>query len=567
MLPTSGGTMTGNLTLQGTPDPLTIPAGATDGYVLTSDADGNASWAEAPGASGGMANPMTASGDMIKGGSSGTPQPLHIGSTGQVLTVSSGAPAWEALPAATTGAEGVVQLAGDLSGSASAPVVAKIQSTAISAPDGNAAHYLSATGAWTAPAGGGGSGLGGVTLSGTPAAGDTVVAASSSAASWQGVWGTRPEWFGTIGTGSDGAIINEAISAIAAGSSPGPLVLTGVYSLEETLSFTTGITGVQVVGMGQMNRQTGPPNSFAGAYIQPSSSFPATGEALITVGTSGDSATNPCGLKLIGVCLDGTTSAGTAVTGCIGVQITDTADVHLNECFLANFDRTGGTGYAIQVIGTASGTCYGFQMMNSQISNCAYGLYTAGAGATDMRLSGNLWHSSTYQLTAGGTIGSVSGGGGGLQIINDHFAYPGATEGYHLSMGSAAGDSMITGCYFDKSGVSLVPVQLATAKVVMCSCHFLAETGCTAASLVSVSTADQELSFNSNQMNGNASSVVSLLQFTNTGITTALTGGSYSANVIYSAPSATAVLTGSGGAAIAAASSASVYVQGNIICT
>lgn len=39
---TSGDSMTGNLTLLGTP-PLTMPAGADTGYVLTTDANGNVS--------------------------------------------------------------------------------------------------------------------------------------------------------------------------------------------------------------------------------------------------------------------------------------------------------------------------------------------------------------------------------------------------------------------------------------------------------------------------------------------------------------------------------------------
>jgi hypothetical protein len=45
---------------------------------------------------GGMSNPMTTAGDLIQGGSSGTPQRLAVGSNGQVLTVVSGAPAWAA---------------------------------------------------------------------------------------------------------------------------------------------------------------------------------------------------------------------------------------------------------------------------------------------------------------------------------------------------------------------------------------------------------------------------------------------------------------------------------------
>ena len=46
------------------------------------------------GGGGGMTNPMTTAGDTIYGGASGTPERLAIGSSGQVLTVTSGKPAW-----------------------------------------------------------------------------------------------------------------------------------------------------------------------------------------------------------------------------------------------------------------------------------------------------------------------------------------------------------------------------------------------------------------------------------------------------------------------------------------
>jgi hypothetical protein len=58
-------------------------------------------------ASGGFINPMTSAGDLIDGGTGGAAQRLGIGSSGQVLTVSGGAPAWEtpspALPLTTLG--------------------------------------------------------------------------------------------------------------------------------------------------------------------------------------------------------------------------------------------------------------------------------------------------------------------------------------------------------------------------------------------------------------------------------------------------------------------------------
>jgi hypothetical protein len=49
----------------------------------------------------GMTNPMTTTGDTIYSSSGSTPARLGIGSTGQVLTVSGGIPAWTTLPAAS----------------------------------------------------------------------------------------------------------------------------------------------------------------------------------------------------------------------------------------------------------------------------------------------------------------------------------------------------------------------------------------------------------------------------------------------------------------------------------
>ncbi len=49
----------------------------------------------------GMINPMTDNGDVIIGGAHGEPQRLNIGVSGQVLTVSSGAPAWKTIPVQT----------------------------------------------------------------------------------------------------------------------------------------------------------------------------------------------------------------------------------------------------------------------------------------------------------------------------------------------------------------------------------------------------------------------------------------------------------------------------------
>jgi hypothetical protein len=51
---------------------------------------------------GGMTNPMTTAGDIIVGGTGGAPQRLGAGSNGQILAVSSGAPAWQSIPVGLT---------------------------------------------------------------------------------------------------------------------------------------------------------------------------------------------------------------------------------------------------------------------------------------------------------------------------------------------------------------------------------------------------------------------------------------------------------------------------------
>jgi hypothetical protein len=72
----------------GTYVPL-IPSLGTNGQILGLSG-GALAWLNAQG----FANPMTASGDLIYGGTSGTPSRLGIGSNGQVLTLSSGLPVW-----------------------------------------------------------------------------------------------------------------------------------------------------------------------------------------------------------------------------------------------------------------------------------------------------------------------------------------------------------------------------------------------------------------------------------------------------------------------------------------
>lgn len=90
----------GAVTLNGTDIPAFVASGTSHAPGAVPDPGSSAgttrylredsSWQVPPG----FANPMNAAGDLIVGGSSGTPQRLAKGSDGQVLTMVSGAQAW-----------------------------------------------------------------------------------------------------------------------------------------------------------------------------------------------------------------------------------------------------------------------------------------------------------------------------------------------------------------------------------------------------------------------------------------------------------------------------------------
>jgi len=118
------------------PGPVTVaaPSGGTGSYL-----NATGQWT-APAGTTGFANPMQAAGDLISGGASppGVASRLQgnttsasefLNSTGSAG--SANPPAWKAiqaadLPAATTGAQGAVQLAGDLGGTGAAPTVTSV---------------------------------------------------------------------------------------------------------------------------------------------------------------------------------------------------------------------------------------------------------------------------------------------------------------------------------------------------------------------------------------------------------------------------------------------------------
>lgn len=122
----------------------------------------------------GFANPMTTAGDIIKGGASGVPERLAVGSSGNVLTVSGGAPAWAAPAAPAADSITNTMLAnmaantikGNNTGGGADPLdLTATQTTAMldtftdalkglaPASGGGTANYLRADGSWAAPPG------------------------------------------------------------------------------------------------------------------------------------------------------------------------------------------------------------------------------------------------------------------------------------------------------------------------------------------------------------------------------------------------------------------------------
>src|SRR5208337_2361187 len=89
---------------------LTLPTGpGSPNYVLQTDGTGITSWVAASG--GGFTSPMSANGDMIYENASLGAARIPIGTTGQVLTVVAGEPAWAT---ASSGFANPMSVAGDI---------------------------------------------------------------------------------------------------------------------------------------------------------------------------------------------------------------------------------------------------------------------------------------------------------------------------------------------------------------------------------------------------------------------------------------------------------------------
>lgn len=92
----------------------------------------------------------------------------------------------EAVAVATTSTAG-----GDLTGTYAAPVVARIHGVPVNTPPGTTTVFLRGDGTWTMPSI---SVLGGITVSGTPSAGQVLIATSATTATWQTLGATPGDY-------------------------------------------------------------------------------------------------------------------------------------------------------------------------------------------------------------------------------------------------------------------------------------------------------------------------------------------------------------------------------------
>src|SRR5215470_8203768 len=214
--------------------------------------------------------------------------------------------------------------------------------------------------------------------------------------------------------------INAAVAAAQAAGGV-MIVLSQCYQIEATISVASG-PAVHFWCLGAGNRRVNP-KMVTGGHVRPANGFPPD-TPLFAIGTQSQPTANPCGTTLLTPRISGITPDGTAVSGCTGILITDTADVHIIEPFLANFDRRGLSGTAIRITSASAGHGPGFCVTGGIISACWRGIYGDGAGVTDLRVSGLLEHSNTQGITLGATAG-----GGGLQLSGCHLVYASAPAG------------------------------------------------------------------------------------------------------------------------------------------
>lgn len=297
--------------------------------------------------------------------------------------------------------------------------------------------------------------INGVTVSGTPAAGQGILATGSTTAQW-----TRREFnvmaFGAKGDGTtdDTTAINTCLTAAAAvnGEVYFPPASGGCYR-------TTGVTVPgnvsRIFGSADLYRAGGTSVAYLkGSVLGPLNSSVT---ALMTIGTNGNGTvvnSNPHGLRVEGIGFLGTLSGGSTVQGLWGAIVTDTSDVTFAYCRDLSCDPRSATGAGgfVQFLSSASGN--GFSE-NGRLLFCASynsgtflyvdGLSTGAGGSTDGRVIGCQLNSHYHGLQ----FGPVNAGTGGWAVLETHFSSTNAANHIYYGNAGTPWTLRVESCYFD----------------------------------------------------------------------------------------------------------------------
>jgi hypothetical protein len=298
----------------------------------------------------------------------GITMPSGSPNTGQVIqATSASATNWATVSSttvsdATSSAKGIIQLDGDLGGTAASPdvltvlsgqtpitsdttltggdltgtlpnpTVAKLQGTTLSAPSGGATSYLNATGAWTTPSGStNASSIDGVAVTGTPSSGQVITASSGTAAAWTtpaaGAGNATSSSPGIIQLDGDlgGSATSPSVAKVNGVTLPASAPSSGNVLTATSASATAWTTPAAGVNLDSTNTDIQP----LGSQTAGSSSLaakadhvhPTTGLVTTTTSLSGD-VTGTAGAttvaKVNGVAVTGIPNSGQVITASSG---------------------------------------------------------------------------------------------------------------------------------------------------------------------------------------------------------------------------------------------------------
>lgn len=300
----------------------------------------------------------------------------------------------------------------------------------------------------------------GISVSGTPSAGQSLVASSGVAAAWGAVSGTT-DWinvkqYGAIGDGTtdDTAAIQAAINAVP--SNGGVVYMpAGRYKVTSALSITVDNTTLLGAGTGQ---RSGATQSGHGSRIEVDSSFSDT----VVINVDNGSGTTPVyGVWLAHFIIDGKLS-GAGIDGIIlRSNRSYTEHVHIHKM----------TGNGMRLLGYSAPT---FNTYDSVVTFCQFGdngasgfvfdNNSADCHMTNCILYNNNYNimilSSSQQITAchtyNATVDNIKfdGGGSRTKIINCKIEGSGQ-HGINIdSTNGGYSDIQITGCGLSTNGDS-----------------------------------------------------------------------------------------------------------------